>query len=163
MPSWEKKMHARGSGFPWGSQGATQSSAATCNIDEWMWSLVMGAFDREVDRTDNVHAHYYGSGCTCTWHIGGGRQHGWQGTPGVTRCFSRGSPSSGGGSSDLKSNQSSLHSTMTGPSSGSNRSVHVGRGPWVKVNLPIFKDEKSKDAVTYHLWWWDVVLFLWSW
>ena len=41
----------------------------------------------------------------------------------------------------------------------SHRSVCAGRGLWVKVNLPIFKDEKSKDAVTYHSWWWDVAIF----
>ena len=28
-----------------------------------------------------------------------------------------------------------------------------------KVNLPIFKDEKTKDAVTYHLWQWDIAIF----
>ena len=28
-----------------------------------------------------------------------------------------------------------------------------------KVNLLIFKDEKTKDAVTYHSWWWDVAIF----
>ena len=45
---------------------------------------------------------------------------------------------------------------------GSNRSAHAGRGLWVKVNLPIFKDEKVKDAVTYHSCWWDVTIFHWS-
>ena len=29
----------------------------------------------------------------------------------------------------------------------------------VKVNLPTFKDEKAKDAVTYHSWQWDMSLF----
>ena len=33
------------------------------------------------------------------------------------------------------------------------------RGLRVKVNLPIFKDEKTKDAVTYHSWQWDVAIF----
>ena len=32
----------------------------------------------------------------------------------------------------------------------------------MKVNLPIFKDEKMKDAVTYLSWWWDVAIFCWS-
>ena len=31
-----------------------------------------------------------------------------------------------------------------------------------KVNLPILKDEKSKDAVTYCSWWWDVAIISWS-
>ena len=29
----------------------------------------------------------------------------------------------------------------------------------MKVNLPIFKDEKTKDAVTYYSWWWDMAIF----
>ena len=29
----------------------------------------------------------------------------------------------------------------------------------MKVNLPIFKEEKAKDVVTYHSWWWDVAIF----
>ena len=28
----------------------------------------------------------------------------------------------------------------------------------MKINLPIFKDEKTKDAVTYHSWQWDVAI-----
>ena len=29
----------------------------------------------------------------------------------------------------------------------------------MKVNLPIFKEEKTKDARTYGLWWWDIAIF----
>ena len=29
----------------------------------------------------------------------------------------------------------------------------------MKVSLPIFKDQKTKDAVTYHSWWWDIAIF----
>ena len=29
----------------------------------------------------------------------------------------------------------------------------------MKVNLLIFKDEKTKDAVTYHSLWWDIAIF----
>ena len=32
----EKKMKARGPGHPQGLRRATQSSAATCNVDDWM-------------------------------------------------------------------------------------------------------------------------------
>ena len=32
----------------------------------------------------------------------------------------------------------------------------------MKVNLSIFKDEKTKDAVTYHSWWWDEATFCYS-
>ena len=55
------------------------------------------------------------------------------------------------GSSDHKIDQRSLNSTMTGVS---NR-----RDLQVKVNLSTFKDEKSKDVVTYHSWQWDVAIF----
>ena len=44
-------------------------------------------------------------------------------------------------------------------SHNSHRSAHVGRGLWVKVKLPIFKDKKTKDAVTYCSWQWDVGIF----
>ena len=41
----------------------------------------------------------------------------------------------------------------------------TGRGLRLKVNLPIFKDERTKDAVTYCSWQWDVAIFccFWSW
>ena len=29
----------------------------------------------------------------------------------------------------------------------------------MKVNLPIFKDEKTKYAVNYHSWWWNITIF----
>ena len=48
---------------------------------------------------------------------------------------------------------------MTRLSRESNQSVLVGRGLRMKFNLPIFKDRKTKDAVTYCLWWWDVTIF----
>ena len=41
----------------------------------------------------------------------------------------------------------------------SNQSAWVGRGLRVEVNLPIFMDKKTKDAVTYHSGWWDVAIF----
>ena len=41
----------------------------------------------------------------------------------------------------------------------SGQSGQTRRGFRVKVNLPTFKDEKAKDAVTYCLWWWDVSMF----
>ena len=47
-------------------------------------------------------------------------------------------------------------------SGNSHRSVHARRGLWVKVNLPIFKDEKRKDSVTYCSWWLDMAIFHWS-
>ena len=47
---------------------------------------------------------------------------------------------------------------MTG-SRESNQAGRTGRGLRVKVNLLIFKDEKTKDAVSYCLWWWDIAIF----
>ena len=82
-----------------------------------------------------------------------------QETPKVPREPPGGSPFSGGGSSDWGSNQSSLHSTRIRVSKESKQSLRAARGLRVKVNLPIFKDEKTKDAVTYHLWRSDVAIF----
>ena len=153
----EKKTMARGLGHPWGSRGATQSSAATCNIDNWMWGLDEGTSDREVGRAGDILAEKYGWDSAHALCVGGGgRWHRWQGTPGVPRCLSGGWPFSVGWSSDCGSNWSSLHSTMMRASSGS---LHAGRDLWVKVTLPAFKDEKSKDVVTYYSWWWGVVIF----
>ena len=41
---------------------------------------------------------------------------------------------------------------------GSKRSACARRGIQVKVNLPVFKDENSKDCVTYDTWQWDVAI-----
>ena len=73
--------------------------------------------------------------------------------------MSGGSPSSEGWSSDWGSDQSSQQLTMMRPSGESNPPVQPGRGLRVKVNMPIFKDEKTKDTVTYHSWQWDTAFF----
>ena len=102
----EKKMKARGSACPQGSRKATQSSAATCNVDDWMWGLNKGVSDREVDRTDDIRAYKYEQLSTSAQLVGGGgRWHKRQGTHGVPRCFSGSSPSSGGGNSDQNGNK----------------------------------------------------------
>ena len=62
-------------------------------------------------------------------------------------------------SSDRGSDQSLEYSTVTRTSDSSHGSAHLGRDPWMKVNLPIFKDEKTKDALTYQCWWWDMAIF----
>ena len=46
-----------------------------------------------------------------------------------------------------------------GTSGSSHGAAHSGWGLQVKVNLPTFKDEKMKDAVTYHSWWWEMAIF----
>ena len=48
---------------------------------------------------------------------------------------------------------------MMRTSGSSHGSMHLRRGLQVKVNLPMFKDEKTKDAVTYQSWQWDVAIF----
>ena len=68
--------------------------------------------------------------------------------PQFPRDTSGGSPSSGGGSSYWGSDQSSQHSTVMRTSGESNWPAWLGRGLRVKVNLPIFRDEKTKDVVT---------------
>ena len=66
----------------------------------------------------------------------------------------------------------SLVSTASSVSSWSNRS----EGSWwpccgqcyretrghMKINLPVFKDEDVKDAVTYQIWWWDLTVYHWA-
>ena len=71
-----------------------------------------------------------------------------QGEPQFPRNTSCGSTSSGGGSSNWGSDQSSQHSTITRASGDGNLPAWPGRGLRVKVNLLAFKDKKTKDVVT---------------
>ena len=32
----------------------------------------------------------------------------------------------------------------------------------MKINLPVFKDEDTKDAITYHSWHWDLTVYHWA-
>ena len=48
----------------------------------------------------------------------------------------------------------------------SDGSQHSQQGRWhpedgdhMKINLPVFKDEDAKDAVTYQSWRWDLMLY----
>ena len=74
-----------------------------------------------------------------------------KGRPQFPRNTSGGSPSSGGRGSDQGSDQSSQQSTMMRVSGESSQPAQPGRGLRVKVNLQILMEEKTKDAVTYHL------------
>ena len=97
---------------------------------------------------------------THSQHTGqGSRWHRRQGRPQFPKDTSGGSPSSGGGSSDWVSNQSSWHSTIMRVSGESNQPAWPGRGLRVKVSLWIFKDKKTKDAVTYCSWQWYIAIF----
>ena len=146
----EKKTKARGTGHLQGLGKAIKSLAGVCKVDDWMQGLDEGASNGELQRTVDSHIQ-----CIIGW----GRWWQWQRAPRIPRGSPGGSPSPGGACSDRGSNQSSMCLTSTRASHNSHRSVHEGRGLWVKVNLPIFKDEKTKDAVTYCLWWWDVAIF----
>ena len=33
----------------------------------------------------------------------------------------------------------------------------------MKINLPVFKDEDKKDAITYQIWHWDIMVYCWAW
>ena len=67
----------------------------------------------------------------------------------------------------FKSNRSSLSTTssISSRSDWSDRSRHSRWGRWhseeacMKINLPVFKDEDAKDAVTYQSWRWDLTVY----
>ena len=68
----------------------------------------------------------------------------------------------------FESNQSSLStaSLMLSRCDRSDGSRHLRRGrqhqeegACMKINLPIFKDEDAKDAVTYQSWRWDLMVY----
>ena len=35
-------------------------------------------------------------------------------------------------------------------------------GGHIKINLPVFKDEDTKDAITYQSWCWDLTVYCWA-
>ena len=39
------------------------------------------------------------------------------------------------------------------------RQETTGGNSWMKIKLPIFKDEDAKDAVTYQSWRWDLTVY----
>ena len=67
----------------------------------------------------------------------------------------------------FKSNRSLLSTTslISSKSDQSDGSRHSRQGWWhqeeahMKINLPIFKDEDAKDAVTYQSWRWDLIMY----
>ena len=108
--------------------------------------------DASDHRTEQMNA--------CSQHVDRSRrQHRRQGAQWLLRDTSSGSSSSGGGSSYSGSYWSSHQSTMMRGSRDGNWAGRAGRGLRMKVNLPIFKDEKTKDAVPYHLWRWEIAFF----
>ena len=57
----------------------------------------------------------------------------------------------------------SLMSSLSDRSEGSQHPQrgrqHGEAGAHMKINLPIFKDEDAKDAVTYQSWRWDLTVY----
>ena len=154
----EKTTKARGPGHPQGAMKTNQTPAAAYNIKKWMQGLEEDASNAEVrnGKASNHSTEWRNVHSQCV-----GRHRRWhrrQGILQLLRHTSSGSPSSGGGSSDWGSKQSSHPLTMMTGSRESNHARKVGSGLGVKVNLPIFKDEKTKDAVIYSLWQWNVAI-----
>ena len=154
----EKRMKAQGPGSPWGKKRNNQALAAACNIEEWMQGIEED--DSKVKlRNGKVGNHGAEPRHVWSWNVSRGRRCSRrQGRPNFPQDTLGGSPSSGGGSSDQGSDQSSHSSALTWGSREGNRPVWAGRSPRVKVNLPMFKDEKTKHAVTHHSWQWDVAI-----
>ena len=143
----EKRTKAKGPGCPHRMTKAAQAPATAYNIEEWMWGLEEEAPEVEARNSEvgncglewrNTHSQHAGQGSR--WL----RQ---QGRPQFPADPSGGSSSSGGGSSDQGSDWRSQQSTIMRVCRESNQSLWAGRGLRVKVNLPIFKDEKTKYAV----------------
>ena len=148
----EKRMKAQGPGHPWGKKRTNQMPAVACNIKGWMQGIEEDDSKMEL-RNGRVGNHRAEPRNTWPWYVSRGRRHcRRQGRPQFPQDTSSGSPSSGGGSSNQGSNQGFHLSTLTRGSREGNRPAWAGRHLRVKVNLPIFKDEKTKDAVTYCSW-----------
>ena len=132
---------------------------ATENIEKWMWGL-----EEDAPKVEQRNGNCWVEGRNvCSQHAGqGSRWCRWQGRLWFPRDTSGGSPSSGSGSSNQGKWSKVPSSWPWWVSRESNQPVWAGRGLRVKVNLPIFKKKKTKDAVTYYLWWWDIAIFLCS-
>ena len=78
----------------------------------------------------------------------------------LTRLWVRGYQSS--------ASTSSMVSARSNTSGGS-RCLHCSwqchreSGDHMKINLPVFKDEDTKDAVTYQSWHWDLTVYCHAW
>ena len=155
----EKRTKAQGPGDPQGKKKTKQTPAVACNIKELMQGIKEDESEVEL-RNGRAGNHRAEPRNAWSWNVSRGRRHHRrQGRQQFPWDPLAGYPSSGGGSSNEGSNQSSHKLTLTRGSREGNRPFWAGRGLRVKVNLPIFKDEKTKDAVTYHLWWWDMAIF----
>ena len=147
-----KRNKVRRPGFPWGTMKTNWTPTAASNIKEWMRGLEGDASKAEL-RKNKMSNWGTERKNTSPQHLSRSRRHcRRQGAPWLLRDTSSESPSSGGGSLDWGSKWSSHWLTMMRGSRESNWTGRAGRGPRVKVNLLIFKDEKTKDALTYSSW-----------
>ena len=148
----EKRTKTRGPGCPRGKMKTHWIPTAACNIEEWMWHLEEDASKVEVTN-DKVSYCGIEQKNTCSQCVDRRRRwHRRQGTQWSLRDTSGGSPSSGGESSDWGNKWGSHQLTMIRGSRESNWAGRTGKGLRVKVNLPICKDERTKDVVIYHSW-----------
>ena len=132
-----------------GKKKTNQTPAAAYNTEEWMQGIEED--DSEVElrngRVGNCRAEPRNA---WSWNVSRGRRCcRRQGRPQFPWNALGGSPFSGGGSSDQGSDQVFHQLNLTRGSREGKRPVWEERGLRVKVNLPIFKDEKTKDTVTY--------------
>ena len=160
MPSWKAELKPGDQDAPEEPQRPTrpplQHTTSKSRCEAWRMEDASEAELRNDKmsncRTERKNAH--------PQHLSRSRR--WcrrQGVPQLLRDTSGRSPSSGGVSSDWRSEWSSHQLTMTRGSRWSNWAGRAERGLRVKVNLPIFKDEKTKDTVTYNSWLWDIAIF----
>ena len=155
----KKRTKARGPGCPCRTTKVTRTDTMAYDIEEWMWGMEED-FPKVEARNDNENdcrPEWRNTYSQCAGQ--GSRQHRRQGRPWFLRGMSGGSPSSWGESSDQGSHWNSQQSTMMRASGESTWPVQPGRGLRVMVNLLIFKDEKTKNAVSYCSWWWDIAIF----
>ena len=139
----EKRTKARERECPTGTTKTIQTPAAAYNIKECIQGLEEDASKIEVRKGDVSNCGTE-QGNAHSQHLSRSRrQHRTQGAPWLLRDTFSVSASSRGGILNWGNEQNSHQLTMM-------------RG---KINLLIFKDEKTKDAVTYHLWWWDITIF----
>ena len=108
----EKRSKARSPGHPHIMMKVTKAPVTAYYIKEWIQGMEEDATGKGT-RKGNVAKHRSKWMSTHSqWRSWGSRHFQRQGRPRVPRDTSGGSPSSGGGSSDWGSNQSSQHSTV---------------------------------------------------
>ena len=140
----EKRMKAQGPGHLWWKKKTNQTGY--CGMQHKRMDAGIEEDDSMVElRNGRVGNHRAEPSNAHSQNVSRGRRHcRRQGRPQFPWDTSGGSISSRGGSSDWGSNQSSHQSILTRQSRDGNRPAWAGRGLRLKVNLLIFKDERTK-------------------